>query len=502
MDEIQATQLSSSLSYPPWILLEPYIDVDTTGSYSSTDTDPNTLVVARTSRGHPIGVSLSLASPPAESRVCIHLPEGSNPGNHENHVIAAHGDSVLIQVASEPGFDMPQDYFIYNAGTAASSNSPSSSCRQPPSLSLLPPSNGYQDTDSTGILRRGESDFVVAQLGMIRRKNDDDETMPNKEQHVAEILLFRSGEWWTARWSRIPGLGADEIQSCAGCAWAKGSFSAGTCSTRGSGYGMCPSLTTHDAARITLQAGTVCVTSGGGGDAVKFVNTFARCCCGGDGATECKHSKNCYLIKTWTLRMDSMTWVVDATELWALDAYKSLPRVQPSFPVVSMDEPHVICFMLQQEMQWWLIAVDARNKTLRSVCSYEKPHQFEYTYPGNFFLPSKVSYYLNSCPGSSSSSSQIDIIEPPSLSIRNEEKTSNAKPGCKTTSADPGSSMHASEILEALQEISSYDMPGDDTRKAISILSRGNGRRFRSYLGIPKNLRQDWLLMEINARSS
>ncbi|GJN28686.1 hypothetical protein PR202_gb16843 [Eleusine coracana subsp. coracana] len=136
MEEVEATQQSSISWYPPWVLFEPYADLDTTGSYSST-ADPNTtLVVARTSRGHPIGVSLSLASPPAESRVCIHFPKGSDPPKHSNEVIAAHGDSVLIRVAPEQGYDKPHDYFVYNAGTAASK----SSSQRPPSLSLLPPS--------------------------------------------------------------------------------------------------------------------------------------------------------------------------------------------------------------------------------------------------------------------------------------------------------------------------------------------------------------------------
>ena len=59
--------------------------------------------------------------------------------------------------------------------------------------------------------------------------------------------------------------------------------------------------------------------------------------------------------------------------------------------------------------------------------------------------------------------------------------------------------MEASVILAALQEIPNYGMDRDDMLKAYSILSCDNGWRFRYLLGLPKNLRKDWLLMEIKA---
>lgn len=193
-----------------------------------------------------------------------------------------------------------------------------------------------------------------------------------------------------------------------------------------------------------------------------------------------------------------MTWVLDgmmdSTELWALDAYKSLPRVPPRFPVVSMDEPHVICFMVH-EKEWWLIMLDMRCKMLRSVYSYPKGHEFENVYAGKHLLPSKVSYYLNNpYPGGPSSSQIVDDIEPPPLGILDKQQASNSK-HLQSGSAEPG--LH--EILSALQEISRYGLTGDDTKKAISILTHGNGHRFISYLGVPMNLRKDWLLTEMNA---
>ncbi|KAF8701803.1 hypothetical protein HU200_033121 [Digitaria exilis] len=504
--DAQATEPPSS-SYPPWVLFEPYADVDTTGSYS-TAADPNTLAVARTSSDHPIGVSLSLALPPAESRVCFHFPRRTDPPRLRNEIIAAHGDSMLVKVTRESYYKVRPDYFVYNAGNAAANSS-----QRPPSLLLLPPGYHYLDKDSTGLLRRGEDDLVVANLKMVEPK-DDDTTPKDKQQqqqHVAEMTLLRSGKWWTLRWSRITGIEKEKLRY-----WISS-----RCVIPVGDDTLCWIISMHEGLifckvyeeRPVLQyvplpedprcsAGyysswNVCVTSGG--NAVKFVNRFARCCCGGAGASKCKHSEDCYVIKTWTLRMDSMTWVVDgmmdSTELWAHDSYKGLPRLEPGFPVVSMDEPHIICFMLQQSKDWWLIMLDMRSKILRSIHIYEKANQFENVYPGKLLMPSKVSYYFNSCP---SRSSQIDI-GPPDVASLAELQTydaKNSKPSCRT-SADPG--MQASEILEALQEISSYGLPGDDMRKAVSILSHANGRRFRSFLVIPKNMRKDWLLTEINA---
>ncbi|TVU02295.1 hypothetical protein EJB05_52204, partial [Eragrostis curvula] len=233
----------------------------------------------------------------------------------------------------------------------------------------------------------------------------------------------------------------------------------------------------------SISSENVCVTAS---SAVKCVSIFDRCCFGGAGGGKCENSDHAYHIKTWTLRMDSMTWVLDgmmdATELWGLDAYKCLPRVKVEYPVVSMDE-HIICFMIC-DVEAWLIKVDMRSKMLLSVYSYPKA-ELKHVYPGKLLLPSKVSYYLNSYPGGGS---HTDIIEPQSVAVLDKQLTCDGR-------------VHASEIVAALQEISSYKLEGDDMQRAISILSHGNGHRFKSYLGIPMNLRKHWLLMEINAFS-
>jgi hypothetical protein len=53
-------------------------------------------------------------------------------------------------------------------------------------------------------------------------------------------------------------------------------------------------------------------------------------------------------------------------------------------------------------------------------------------------------------------------------------------------------------MFDALQEIPSYGL-GPEEVKAYRILSSDNGRRLRSLLRLPKDLRKDLLVMEIKA---
>jgi hypothetical protein len=92
-----------------------------------------------------------------------------------------------------------------------------------------------------------------------------------------------------------------------------------------------------------------------------------------------------FTINLWKLNQDNMTWekesVMDDTELWSLQGYGDLPRAAPKFPLVSMDEPNVVCFVLRNNRHcgsrlWdakdeaWVIVVDMLNKTLTSSCRY------------------------------------------------------------------------------------------------------------------------------------
>jgi hypothetical protein len=125
-------------------------------------------------------------------------------------------------------------------------------------------------------------------------------------------------------------------------------------------------------------------------------------------------------------------------------------------------------------------------------------------------IPSSVSYFFNSYPcsgsyGTLTGQRKKGIERPPSDIV--DEELIRAKRRCSSITTNPTlqpascaePSVQASEIFEAFQEIPSYGLDHDEIIKAYSILSRDNCRRFRSFIRLPKNVRKDWLLMEIKA---
>ncbi|CAO2145759.1 unnamed protein product [Urochloa humidicola] len=521
----------ASTAYPPWVLLEHCGDDDGVGSFSGADA--TTLVTARTSTGHRIGVSLRLAAPLATSSICVHFPRGVK--NTNSSVLAAHGDSVLICVYFSEGYDSEKaaDYFVYNAGTAAADPP------RPPSLSLLPQSyltkeelenlhigpipgtvRRWLDRDGTGLLRRGDDEMVVAELKIVG---------DTPELNEAKLILLRSGLWnWSierpavihsdrkdnllSSWTAHTVLPVGDEWLC----WVDLYDGLLFCNV----FDEVPVLqhvpVPEEAVDLEPVTGSgsdrgVCVTSNG---KVKFVGTFPRCCCGGTGSTHCKRSLHAYTINIWTLRIDGMVWekdgMVDSSELWALSAYGGIPRVPPVRPILSLDDPHKLCFIVCEwyhvrdggDETTWLIFVDTRKKALLSVsCHTGGPWITIY----GELLPSKISCYFGSIPRISNGASSwteghMDFIPSSPIVVIEEVLTNDAGnsawSSCKL-SDEPA--LQGSEFLEAFLEISRYGFNRDYILKAYSILSDDNGRRFRSLLGLPKNLRKDWLLMEIKA---
>ncbi|CAL5077900.1 unnamed protein product [Urochloa decumbens] len=496
----------STASYPRWVMLEQYLEIIKVkvedSSRSTTEDDARTLAAARTSNSHPIQVSLRLAEPPALSRVFLRIPNGLN--EEKSKVLAAHGDSVLIQVRLQDTYE----HFVYNAGDHAADPP------RPPSLWLLPPyyeQRYLSGSDQlvprelfdgrTGLLRRGEDDLAVAEL------RGPGLSMSKDTPKVADLYLFRSGEWnryqikvregWDipTLWDTV--VPVDDRLLC---------FVYLCC---------CVMLLDVFAEMPTVQYvqlpmdprdcngglnRNVCTTAGGG--TLKFVNIFGRCCCGGDASCDCKHSHHAYIIHTWTMRIGNkgvVDWVqdgmVDATELWALDAYKGhLPCDPLDRPVVSIDEAEVICFRLRDtkcdSRTLWQILVNVRSKTIHSVSRHEEERGYCYT--RDKLIPSKVSYFFNTCPRSGDATltgqSQVDIERSPSVVV-------DVQPKGDGDASNPT----LQDIFEALQEIPSYGLLGPDEVKAYRILWNNNGCRLRSLLRLPKNLRKNWLQIEIKA---
>jgi hypothetical protein len=143
-------------------------------------------------------VSLRLASPPESSFLCYGWT-GRRPklGPAEFRVIAAHGDSVFVDVRWDSSrFTFTCDSFVYSAGSGATRP-------RPPALTQLPACDVFTEEErlyclgrsrlcheNTGLLRRGEDDLVVAQL----------ELTPSRDADMHGRPAVRAARWqWQAQ---------------------------------------------------------------------------------------------------------------------------------------------------------------------------------------------------------------------------------------------------------------------------------------------------------------
>jgi hypothetical protein len=121
---------------------------------------------------------------------------------------------------------------------------------------------------------------------------------------------------------------------------------------------------------------SVCVTRGGG--AMKFVEvvTTATLVL---GCSSSSYDSSSFTINLWILKEDGMTWerqvAMQDTELWSLPGFRDSPRLTPSFPLVSMEDPGVIYFVLNSrswdvDNETWVIVVDMSKKILVSLVPY------------------------------------------------------------------------------------------------------------------------------------
>ncbi|KAL6653493.1 hypothetical protein ACP70R_009071 [Stipagrostis hirtigluma subsp. patula] len=381
--------------------------------------DARTVAESLTSTGLAVHVSLGLAPPPASSFLYYDLEAGAAADGNPV-VIAAHTDAVLFQMTPPKAprrkrqrRDVPAptsttatfDYFVYEAGAG-----------QPPSLSLLPtcdipkqyergtalrkPKGRMLQKEDTGVLRRGDGDgeLLVAQL----------EVTHDEPWDTAELCVLRPArrEWELK--TAVPIIhGDDDAGGGEPRRWrtADAVVSVGDrflCWVNLAGGFLLCDMAGDEARpklrRVALPVGppnesghyyTVighrpCLrqsrnmgAAGSGAAAVRFVSIDSRCCCGGPGTSTCERSRFAFTVTTWTMTLSTdepMTWVkdsvLDCEELWGLPGYEGLPRVPPQYPIVSSDNPDIVCFMICEgysDPKTWMIEVDTRSKTLMSI---------------------------------------------------------------------------------------------------------------------------------------
>ncbi|KAL6657123.1 hypothetical protein ACP70R_004903 [Stipagrostis hirtigluma subsp. patula] len=352
---------------------------------------------SRTFTGRRLRVWFGLAAPPASSHLYYHC-EGAVPDDFQ--LIAAHGGSVLFSMKRKlPSSSMMAfDHFVYRAGTAAG---------RPPSLSLLPARNFPRHYESvthpldpgsrvlqwhdTGLLCRGEDETtVVAQLQV----GSDHRGQPG----MGDLCELRLG-WGQWELRQLP-IVVDEGHKPMHWSWGDKTIAVGDRFLCFVDHG---SLVLWDAAeeaspklryapmpvrRLDIYSDDLpplensSTTGAAGTGALRHVRIASRCCCGGAGRSSCRHSRFAFTVTTWTLTLRTdgpMAWVkdgvLDCEELWAMPGYEGLPRAHLEQPVVSLDNPDVVCFVVSnwfhrvehEERKAWLIQVDTRKKELVSV---------------------------------------------------------------------------------------------------------------------------------------
>ena len=89
-----------------------------------------------------------------------------------------------------------------------------------------------------------------------------------------------------------------------------------------------------------------------------------------------------------------MAWVKDGVfdcdELWQLPNYGCLPCVAPHCPIVSSDDPDIVCFKVCEnnygaDNMLWMVEINTRSKVLLSVVRCGRKY-----YSAGDLLPAKL----------------------------------------------------------------------------------------------------------------
>ncbi|KAF8745053.1 hypothetical protein HU200_013465 [Digitaria exilis] len=100
---------------------------------------------------------------------------------------------------------------------------------------------------------------------------------------------------------------------------------------------------------------------------------------------EPKHSKNMGAAGASTVSMDDpLMWVrdgeIDCDEIWGQLGYEGLPQANLECPIMSLDEPNVVCFLVNncpfvnryEDRMVWMIKLNIKTKALLSAVQYSK----------------------------------------------------------------------------------------------------------------------------------
>ncbi|CAL4995046.1 unnamed protein product [Urochloa decumbens] len=385
-----------------------------------------TSAASHTSTSHRFNVSFVLAAPPACSTFYGDWASSDDYVPHRDHeIVAAHGDCLLLDVTCPGRGPAVCDYFLYEAGAA-----------RPPSLSLLPgcffpmafergkdnvtgrgEEARYLWNDNTGVLRSGSAGEVITVVQL-----EVPDSVKRKIRDKAELCVIDTGklEWELNREVPIVHGEATAGKAKELMLWWETDVAVPV-SDRFlcfvdyfRGFLVCDMAV--DMAAVELRYvplpvevsdlnpnfhGRPCTASfqnlaAASTGAVRFVTVKYRCCRSRGGASDsrCQCGRFLFTVATWTLSLITAVdnpaaagWVkdgvLDCEQLWAMPGYGSIPRRPLTYPVVSCDDddPDMVCFMVRNGWQYsrnpedrkvWMLEIDIRSKTLRSVVNVEE----------------------------------------------------------------------------------------------------------------------------------
>ncbi|RCV17323.1 hypothetical protein SETIT_3G211000v2 [Setaria italica] len=429
--EVQSNRL---FSIPDWVVLDHQIFPKDLDSFRN-----NVVTSAEVcaSNSELVRVSFILSALPGTSRLCVHLKEG-----HElsclDTVVAAHGKAVLfrLKVDFEGLTGKAIDYFIYWAYTSG------------PKLSLVP---RYYSTvkeiaaaeegswrrrlryrmanyRGIGLLLTGDSEeFVVAELRLNLSKLEDDVDAPLE----GELFRLRSdgagaaGEWEVKNTSVRDGKptfrdihGWWEAHKVVPYArylcWVDYYRGVIFCDVNNDnpelqylalpvGY-VLPGYPVPFRSVLPQVFRAVCITKD---ETMKFINvvhddSFPMVSAG---------SSFTIVISTLVHDYDEMRWQedlkIESHELWEMEGYDDqLPRIAPLFPLMSVDNPNIIYFVLRERKtldagaKTCVVTLDMVNKKVLSykdikAIPEEDPVMASYNIFLNVpFFPSEFSKHL------------------------------------------------------------------------------------------------------------
>ncbi|CAM0149541.1 unnamed protein product [Urochloa decumbens] len=422
-----------------WLILDRFVHLSRRRRLGVVGGDATASSLAVDCAGRQIRASLRIADPPAVSRLYLHRPDTpqidgvfSGPA-----AIAAHRNSILFRM-TVPFEDstwwgetryFPLDYLVYSCSSTSSS----------PSLTALPPCFDGGKTNPSldkwfqpyrlqqqrimfdqdmGILCHGDNGekFTVADL-TYRYRHEVDLCLLHHPPPAAGDPMK-----WSVNRLQIPSDMKIDVYSWRNdvvvpigrsLCWVdyyQGMLLIDVLEDHQQLHYIRLPAQALKSRRLYIDPGApdpfrrVCVTDAG---IIKLVCIF----------TQHPPSPTDFTIITWTLvDINKGAWIKDvdtimeAGEFFDLcDAARScLPWVLPSFPVVSLVDPDVICFLLKENDcdLSWMVEVNMRNKVVLSSALYIKEEEEEEEGPpsekdrrnaffGHSFIPTKFASYLS-----------------------------------------------------------------------------------------------------------